>query len=185
MLHHGANAVTSILVAILILLFYVQRFGTDKVGASFALIILVWFPFLFMIGLYDLFKYDATALRALNPWYIMKYFIQNGKNAWISLGGVVMCITSPEAMFVDLGHFSAGWAECRSLAGGLVPSLGCKMGVLVVSTKGCATTLDARAWVGGTRNISQACEHMGARVLGTGRTSARRADVGRMDAQGA
>ncbi|GAY40595.1 hypothetical protein CUMW_053180, partial [Citrus unshiu] len=92
--------------AILILLFYVQRFGTDKVGASFALIILVWFPFLFMIGLYDLFKYDATALRALNPWYIMKYFIRNGKNAWISLGGVVMCITSPEAMFVDLGHFS-------------------------------------------------------------------------------
>ena len=106
MLHHGADAVTSILVAILILLFYVQRFGTDKVGASFALIILVWFPFLFMIGLYDLFKYDATALRALNPWYIMKYFIQNGKNAWISLGGVVMCITSPEAIFVDLGHFS-------------------------------------------------------------------------------
>ncbi|MFQ6622952.1 hypothetical protein Gotur_001755 [Gossypium turneri] len=31
---------------------------------------------------------------------------RRGKNGWISLGGVVLCITGTEAMFADLGHFS-------------------------------------------------------------------------------
>ncbi|KAL6006221.1 hypothetical protein ACLOJK_040267 [Asimina triloba] len=28
------------------------------------------------------------------------------KDAWISLGGAVLCITGSEAMFADLGHFT-------------------------------------------------------------------------------
>lgn len=122
MLRRGADAVTWISAVILILLFSVQRFGTDKVGASFAPIILVWFAFLFVIGLYDLFKYDATVLQAFNPWYIVKYFIRNGKDAWISLGGVVMCITGTEAMFADLGHFSVRSIQI-SFSGIVFPAL--------------------------------------------------------------
>lgn len=91
---------------ILIFLFVVQKFGTDKVGASFAPIIFIWFTFIAAIGLYDLIKYDITVLRAFNPFYIITYFIRNGKQAWISLGGVIMCITGTEAMFADLGHFN-------------------------------------------------------------------------------
>lgn len=29
-----------------------------------------------------------------------------GKQGWISLGGVILCITGTEAMFADLGHFN-------------------------------------------------------------------------------
>ncbi|KAJ6702095.1 OSMOTIC STRESS POTASSIUM TRANSPORTER [Salix koriyanagi] len=76
----GENAVLGISVAILIVLFTVQRFGTDK--------------------------YDLGVLRAFNPKYIIDYFQRNGKQGWISLGGVVLCITGTEAMFADLGHFS-------------------------------------------------------------------------------
>ncbi|CAA6664151.1 unnamed protein product [Spirodela intermedia] len=100
------GAVIGISIAILILLFSVQRFGTNKVGYSFAPIILTWFTFIGGIGLYNLFKYDVKVLRALNPKYVIDYFKRNGRKGWISLGGVVLCITGTEAMFADLGHFN-------------------------------------------------------------------------------
>ncbi|CAL5346582.1 unnamed protein product [Camellia sinensis] len=100
------DAVMGISIAILIVLFYVQRFGTDKVGYSFAPIIIVWFLFISGIGLYNLFKYDTGVLKAFNPKYIVDYFKRNGRKGWVSLGGVVLCITGTEAMFADLGHFN-------------------------------------------------------------------------------
>ncbi|GJN21174.1 hypothetical protein PR202_gb08630 [Eleusine coracana subsp. coracana] len=93
-------------VAILFLLFSVQRFGTDKVGYSFAPIISVWFLLISVIGIYNLAVHDRTVLRAFNPMYIVYYFMRNGKEAWVSLGGAVLCITGTEAMFADLGHFN-------------------------------------------------------------------------------
>ncbi|KAK9089976.1 hypothetical protein Sjap_023153 [Stephania japonica] len=100
------DAIVGISVAILILLFSAQRFGTDKVGYTFAPIICLWFALIAGIGLYNLFKFDVGVLRAFNPKYIVDYFTRNGKEAWVSLGGIVLCITGTEAMFADLGHFS-------------------------------------------------------------------------------
>ncbi|GMI87940.1 ARABIDOPSIS THALIANA HIGH AFFINITY K+ TRANSPORTER 5, high affinity K+ transporter 5 [Hibiscus trionum] len=102
----GQDAVVGISVAILILLFCAQRFGTDKVGYSFAPIVCLWFAFLSGIGFYNLFTYGWGVLRAFNPLYIVDYFRRRGKDGWVSLGGVVLCITGTEAMFADLGHFS-------------------------------------------------------------------------------
>ncbi|RYR02840.1 hypothetical protein Ahy_B06g081677 isoform B [Arachis hypogaea] len=102
----GQEAVVGITIVILIVLFSMQRFGTDKVGFSFAPIIFVWFAFIGGIGLYNLFKYDLGVLRAFNPKYIVDYFKRNGKQGWLSLGGVFLCITGSEAMFADLGHFN-------------------------------------------------------------------------------
>ncbi|KAG8371347.1 hypothetical protein BUALT_Bualt13G0078300 [Buddleja alternifolia] len=93
-------------VAILIFLFMVQRFGTDKVGYTFAPILCVWFSFIAGIGIYNFFKYDPYVVKAINPMHIIDYFKRNKKRAWISLGGVVLCITGTEALFADLGHFS-------------------------------------------------------------------------------
>jgi KUP system potassium uptake protein len=87
------DAVVGVSVAILIVLFSVQRFGTDKVGFSFAPIIFLWFLFISGIGLHNLFKYDLGVLRAFNPVYIITYLKRNGKQGWISLGGVFLCIT--------------------------------------------------------------------------------------------
>ncbi|XP_058200167.1 potassium transporter 5-like [Rhododendron vialii] len=93
-------------VAILVLLFSVQRFGTDKVGYTFAPVISIWFLMIAGIGVYNFIKFDPTVIKALNPKYIIDYFQRNKKEAWISLGGVVLSITGTEAMFADLGHFS-------------------------------------------------------------------------------
>ncbi|KAF9604481.1 hypothetical protein IFM89_006803 [Coptis chinensis] len=87
------NTVMWISVAILFLLFQVQRFGTDKVGYSFAPILTIWFVFIGIIGFYDFLKYDPGVIKAINPMYIVRYFIRRKKDAWISLGGVVMCLT--------------------------------------------------------------------------------------------
>ncbi|EYU31284.1 hypothetical protein MIMGU_mgv1a0220462mg, partial [Erythranthe guttata] len=58
------------------------------------------------IGIYNLFKYDVTVVKALNPAYIYLFFKKNGTKGWSALGGCVLCITGAEAMFADLGHFS-------------------------------------------------------------------------------
>ncbi|XP_027350064.1 potassium transporter 5-like [Abrus precatorius] len=100
------EAIVGITIAILIFLFSVQRFGTDKVGFTFAPIIFTWFAFIAGIGIYNIFKYDIGVLRAFNPKYIYDYFKRNGKQGWLSLGGVFLCITGSEAMFADLGHFN-------------------------------------------------------------------------------
>ncbi|MFS7976085.1 putative potassium transporter [Helianthus anomalus] len=84
----------------------VQRFGTDKVGYGFAPIISVWFSLIAGIGVYNFIKYDPSVAKAINPKYIVDYFKRNGKDGWISLGGVVLAITGTEAMFADLGHFT-------------------------------------------------------------------------------
>ncbi|KAF5199492.1 Low affinity potassium transport system protein kup [Thalictrum thalictroides] len=118
------DAIVGILVAILIVLFSVQRFGTDKVGYSFAPIICLWFTFISGIGLYNLFKYDLSVLRAINPKYIIDYFKRNGKEAWISLGGAVLSMTGTEAMFADLGHFSVRSVQI-SFMGVVCPAILC------------------------------------------------------------
>ncbi|XP_057545097.1 potassium transporter 5-like isoform X1 [Amaranthus tricolor] len=109
-------------VAILVLLFSVQRFGTDKVGYCFAPIVSVWFAFNAGIGVYNFIKYDPTVIKALNPGYIIDYFKRNGIDAWISLGGVFLCVTGTEALFADLGHFSVKSIQL-SMSGIVYPAL--------------------------------------------------------------
>ncbi|KAH6754817.1 high affinity K+ transporter 5 [Perilla frutescens var. hirtella] len=82
-----------------------QRFGTDKVGYTFAPIILIWFSFIAAIGIFNFIKYDPSVIKALNPKYIIDYFKRNKDQAWISLGGVVLAITGTQVLFADVEHF--------------------------------------------------------------------------------
>jgi len=88
-----AAQVVWISVPILFVLFSVQRYGTDKVGYSFATIITVWFFLIAGIGVYNLIVHEIGVLRAFNPMYIVDYFRRNGKEGWVSLGGVILCVT--------------------------------------------------------------------------------------------
>ena len=88
-----ADHVVLISIAILISLFSIQRFGTEKVSYMFAPCVTVWFAFIASIGIYNIFKYDVSIFRAFNPYYIIDYFQRNGKRAWLSLGGIVLAIT--------------------------------------------------------------------------------------------
>ncbi|GMN64037.1 hypothetical protein TIFTF001_033109 [Ficus carica] len=96
-----------IVVAALILvgLFSMQHYGTDRVGWLFAPIVLLWFLMIGGIGMYNIWKYDSSVLKAFSPVYIYRYFRRNGKNGWTSLGGIMLSITGTEALFADLAHF--------------------------------------------------------------------------------
>ncbi|XP_075494932.1 putative potassium transporter 12 [Primulina tabacum] len=102
----GTNALVVTSIVILVGLFAIQRFGTAKVGSSFAPALSLWFFSLGSIGIYNMLKYDITVVKAINPAYIYLFFKKNGIHAWSALGGCVLCITGAEAMFADLGHFS-------------------------------------------------------------------------------
>lgn len=64
-----------------------------QVAFMFGPAMLVWFLSIGFIGLYNIFKWDPTVFKALNPYYIYSYFARNKKEGWVSLGGIVLCIT--------------------------------------------------------------------------------------------
>lgn len=85
-------------VAILVVLFSIQRFGTDKVGYTFAPAVLIWLLFIGSIGILNFIRHDSSVIKAFNPAYIFRYFSGNPKEAWISLGGVILCMTGTQLL---------------------------------------------------------------------------------------
>lgn len=96
-----------IVCAILVGLFALQHFGTHKVAFLFAPVVVLWLISIFAIGLYNTLYWNPRIVSALSPHYIVKFFRRTGKDGWISMGGVLLAITGTEAMFADLGHFTA------------------------------------------------------------------------------
>ncbi|KAI3442248.1 RNA helicase [Psidium guajava] len=103
--HMSNDVVVLVAVIILVGLFSMQHYGTDKVGWLFAPIVLLWFILIGAIGIVNIFKYDSSVLRAFSPVHIYRYFKRGGKDRWTSLGGIMLCITGTEALFADLAHF--------------------------------------------------------------------------------
>ncbi|KAL5198959.1 hypothetical protein ABZP36_002471 [Zizania latifolia] len=98
--------VVMITVAFVIVLFSLQRFGTSKVGLAVGPALFIWFCCLAGIGIYNIMTYGSAVLQAFNPMYIYYYFERNPTQAWMSLGGCLLCATGSEAMFADLCYFS-------------------------------------------------------------------------------
>lgn len=104
-LSHGGVLILSCI--ILVGLFALQHSGTHRVGFLFAPIVTIWLISIFLIGLYNTIFWNPKIVSALSPYYIVKFFKETGKDGWVSLGGVLLSIAGSEAMFADLGHFTA------------------------------------------------------------------------------
>ncbi|KAF7090837.1 hypothetical protein CFC21_093528 [Triticum aestivum] len=92
--------------AILICLFALQHYGTHRVGFIFAPIVCIWLLCISMIGLYNIIHWNHHVYRALSPYYMYQFLKKTQKGGWLSLGGILLCVTGSEAMYADLGHFS-------------------------------------------------------------------------------
>ena len=88
-----ADVVVLVAVVILVGLFSLQHYGTDKVGWLFAPIVLLWFLMIGGIGIYNIWKYDSSVLKAFSPVYLYRYLKGGGKDGWTSLGGIMLSIT--------------------------------------------------------------------------------------------
>lgn len=91
-----------IVVVILSLLFFFQRFGTQRVGSTFGPIMTVWFSTLFVMGASQIIHYPGV-LTALSPVYAYELLVKYPEGFWL-LGAVFLATTGAEALYSDLGH---------------------------------------------------------------------------------
>ena len=98
------SAVVPLTLAVVVLLFAAQRFGTGAVGRLFGPVMLVWFSVLAVSGLAEVLQ-APEILKALSPSYGVQFFVDNGGTAFLALGSVVLAVTGAEALYADMGHF--------------------------------------------------------------------------------
>ncbi|KAL2342707.1 hypothetical protein Fmac_003992 [Flemingia macrophylla] len=99
------NSMVSLISCVLLIgLFVLQHRGSYMVAFMFPPIIILWLLSIFMIGIYNVIKWNPRVYQALSPYYIYKFFRLTGKDGWTNLGGVFLCVTGTEAMFADLGY---------------------------------------------------------------------------------
>ena len=94
-------------VAILVALFYSQRFGVARLGGLFGPVMVVWFAVLAAIGAWQIFL-EPGVLEAFNPLLAAELLARGGWGAWALVGAVVLAVTGAEALYADLGHFGRG-----------------------------------------------------------------------------
>ncbi|MDH4200610.1 MAG: potassium transporter Kup, partial [Spirochaetia bacterium] len=105
--------VVPITIGILVALFSVQKYGTNKMGMIFGPVTLVWFFSIALGGLISIF-HAPHVLIAINPYYAVNFIIKNGEHVLPVLSMVFLAITGTEALYSDMGHFGVkairrGW----------------------------------------------------------------------------
>ena len=98
----GNNLTVGIVIGIISLLFFFQRFGTKVVGFAFGPIMLVWFSMILLMGALQI-NHMPGIIRAFNPYYAYDLLVNYPKGFWL-LGAVFLCTTGAEALYSDLGH---------------------------------------------------------------------------------
>lgn len=91
-----------IVIAVIILLFIIQQFGTSLVGRAFGPMMFIWFTMMGVLG-FTFIVQMPLIIKALNPYYAY-VLLSTNPNALIILGAVFLCTTGAEALYSDLGH---------------------------------------------------------------------------------
>jgi KUP system potassium uptake protein len=99
-----APFVLPIAIGILIGLFAIQQRGVGKVGLMFGPVMVVYFLALAVLGIVNIVATPSVFI-ALNPWYAVKFFVDDGVRAFLAMGSVVLAVTGAEALYADMGHF--------------------------------------------------------------------------------
>ena len=96
--------VVPITVVILVGLFSIQKFGTDRVGRLFGPIVIIWFLTIAALGATWIVE-APQVLRAIDPRHALTFFEANGYTGFVVLGAVFLAVTGGEALYADMGHF--------------------------------------------------------------------------------
>jgi KUP system potassium uptake protein len=91
-------------VAILVVVFAIQRFGTHRVGVLFGPVMLIWFLTLALLGVRWIVR-EPIVLGAIDPSHAVTFFRQHGLHGVAVLGAVFLVVTGGEALYADMGHF--------------------------------------------------------------------------------
>jgi KUP system potassium uptake protein len=99
-----AEWVIPISVIIIIALFMVQRYGTEKIGVAFGPIMILWFLTLGILGAIHISDHIGV-FAAVSPTYGYDYLCHHGKDGLVIMGMVLLAVTGCEALYADIGHF--------------------------------------------------------------------------------
>ena len=99
-----ADLVVPVTLALVVLLFAVQRFGTGLIGGMFGPVMLVWFATIGVLGLTQVIA-NPVVIAAVSPTYAIQFFLADPIRAFFTLGTVVLAVTGAEALYADMGHF--------------------------------------------------------------------------------
>jgi len=91
-------------IAILVVLFAIQRHGTGRVGSFFGPVMCVWFVTIATLGVLGVAR-EPGVLAALNPQFALAFFAGNPTLSFLALGAIVLAVTGTEALYADMGHF--------------------------------------------------------------------------------
>jgi KUP system potassium uptake protein len=98
-----SSYIVPITIAILVILFLVQKRGTQGIGFVFGPIMVIWFITIATLGALQI-AHTPVVLHALNPVHAVR-FLSRGLSSFSVLGAVVLCIAGGEALYADMGHF--------------------------------------------------------------------------------
>lgn len=107
-----------IVITILFILFFIQRFGSKFIGKFFGPMMLLWFGMLGVLGTIPLFG-NIGVLKALNPYYAIHLLSIHHEGFYV-LGFVFLCTTGAEALYSDMGHcgranIRVSWAFVKTM----------------------------------------------------------------------
>lgn len=98
----GNTLTVGIVIIILSILFFFQRFGTQVIGKTFGPVMTLWFSMLLFFGLSQI-AHHPDVLKSLSPHYAYNLLANYPHGFWL-LGAVFLCTTGAEALYSDLGH---------------------------------------------------------------------------------
>ena len=98
------QAVVPTTLLILLILFSLQRRGTDGIGRFFGPITLIWFVSIASLGALQIAG-KPEILLAISPLYALRFIMDQPVVSFVLLGAVVLCVTGGEALYADMGHF--------------------------------------------------------------------------------
>jgi KUP system potassium uptake protein len=99
-----SSAVLPVTLIVIVILFAIQRRGTEKVGRLFGPVMVVWFTALAVMGVVAIAR-APDVLLAINPYYGLKLFFSHPGLGLTILGSVILAVTGCEALYADMGHF--------------------------------------------------------------------------------
>lgn len=108
-----ADFVVPVTAVIIVILFSVQRRGTETVGRFFGPVMILWFAVIGACGIRGIAT-NPDILWALSPTHALEFLSGRFHVAFFALAAIVLAVTGAEALYADMGHFgrkaiTVGW----------------------------------------------------------------------------
>jgi KUP system potassium uptake protein len=105
--------VVPVTAVIILILFSVQRRGTETVGRFFGPVMIAWFVVIGACGIGGIVT-NPDILWALSPTHAIAFVGGHFHIAFFALAAIVLAVTGAEALYADMGHFgrkaiTIGW----------------------------------------------------------------------------